>query len=177
MKRDYINQDHNDDTAFFIGKEVENTSTKGMKTLFVVGIQDINEVISYAKKHRCRAIYFGANHSFSPSLDDEWKDLQVWEDMILFALNDPASFRCTLDFDLKYMDSILQTSLVEDNCFIPMVSVKMPYIDQLGYNATIKIDDKDFNATNPGVWCHNIQRITHPTVFTHWQDYNDDEVI
>ena len=32
-----------------------------------------------------------------------------------------------------------------------MIRVK-PHIEQLGYNANIKIDDIDFNATNKGVW-------------------------
>ena len=34
-----------------------------------------------------------------------------------------------------------------------MISVLLPYIDQQwNYNACIKIDDKDFKASNPGVW-------------------------
>jgi hypothetical protein len=58
-----------------------------------------------------------------------------------------------------------------------MVSVKLPYLQQLGYNATIKLDDKDFNATNPGVWCHSLHSLQNRSVFTSWSKYTQDEVI
>ena len=32
----------------------------------------------------------------------------------------------------------------------------VPYAKQWNYNTMIKIDDKDFKATNPGVWCHSL---------------------
>jgi hypothetical protein len=52
-----------------------------------------------------------------------------------------------------------------------------PYLNQLGYNATLKIDDKDFNATNPGVWCHNLQDLLGRDRFTNWDQYGKDEII
>ena len=61
--------------------------------------------------------------------------------------------------------------------FIPMISVKLPYINQLGYNATLKLDDKDFKATNPGVWCHSVHELQDRKVFTDWTKYTKDEVI
>jgi hypothetical protein len=59
-----------------------------------------------------------------------------------------------------------------------MISIKLPYIQQLGYNATIKLDDKDFAATNPGVWCHSVHTLMQrDQVFTGWDKYTKDEVI
>jgi hypothetical protein len=59
-----------------------------------------------------------------------------------------------------------------------MISVKLPYIQQLGYNATIKLDDKDFAASNPGVWCHSLHSLTkREGVFTDWSKYTNDEVV
>jgi hypothetical protein len=58
-----------------------------------------------------------------------------------------------------------------------MISVKLPYIRQFGYNATIKLDDKDFAATNPGVWCHSLHDLQNYKVFTDWSKYTKDEVI
>jgi hypothetical protein len=58
-----------------------------------------------------------------------------------------------------------------------MISVKLPYIQQLGYNAIIKLDDKDFKASNPGVWCHSVHDLQNRTVFTDWSKYTKDEVI
>jgi len=67
--------------------------------------------------------------------------------------------------------------LVEFHNFIPMISVKLPYIKQFGYNAVIKIDDKDFAATNPGVWCHSLHDLQTREAFTDWSRYTKDEVI
>jgi hypothetical protein len=58
-----------------------------------------------------------------------------------------------------------------------MLSVKLPYIKQLGYNATLKIDDKDFEFSNPGVWCHSLHALQKRAVFTPWSKYTQDEVL
>jgi hypothetical protein len=46
MKRDYDTGEAND-IIFFTGVEVEKTPAFGMKTLFVTGIQDYNEIIKF----------------------------------------------------------------------------------------------------------------------------------
>jgi len=47
----------------------------------------------------------------------------------------------------------------------------------LGYNATIKLDDRDFAATNPGVWCHNLHDLQNRDRYTAWSRYTKDRVI
>ena len=79
------------------------------------------------------AIYFGANHSFNPKWSDEWTQ---WENLISTFLI--RGFWCTLDFDVQYAESLLESNLIEYNCFIPMVSVRLPYIRQFNYNTVIK---------------------------------------
>jgi hypothetical protein len=120
-------------------------------------------------------IYFGANQSF-PRLDkndgDGWRD---WEFMIQTCLD--LGFLCTLDLDVAQSEGLLESSLVEFHNFVPMISVKLPYINQLGYNATVKIDDRDFAATNPGVWCHSLHALQKREVFTDWSKYTKDEII
>jgi hypothetical protein len=74
-------------------------------------------------------------------------------------------------------EDVLEYGFCEHNNFIPMISVKLPYIQQLGYNAIIKLDDKDFKASNPGVWCHSVHDLQNRTVFTDWSKYTKDEVI
>jgi hypothetical protein len=41
----------------------------------------------------------------------------------------------------------------------------------------IKIDDKDFKATNPGVWTHSLHKLKDRSKFTAWADYKNDEII
>ena len=67
--------------------------------------------------------------------------------------------------------------MTEYDTFIPMISVKLPYMNQLGYNATLKLDDKGFKETNPGVWTHRIHDLMDRKVFTDWTKYTKDEVI
>ena len=83
----------------------------------------------------------------------------------------------TLDFPVTDTEWVLESGYTEYNRFIPMVSVKLPYIDQLGYNACIKLDDKDFDATNPGVWVHKVHDLKTRETFTDWSKYSKDEII
>jgi hypothetical protein len=84
---------------------------------------------------------------------------------------------CTLDLDVVAVAGLVEGPLVEYNNFIPMISVKIPHIQQLGYNATIKLDDRDFAATNPGVWCHSLHNLRDRQVFTDWSRYTKDEIV
>lgn len=164
---------HND-ISFFIGKEVEHSPAYSHRTLFVVGIQDSQIIQQEAANNDCTHIYFGANQSF-PQYDmdaDEWQD---WEMMIVDCLE--HGWLCTLDLDIASVEFVTQSRLPEFNNFIPMISVKLPYLQLLGYNATIKLDDKDFAATNPGVWCHSLHDLMDRNKFTDWSKYTKDEVI
>jgi hypothetical protein len=162
--------------SFFVGNEVEHTPAHGLKTLFVVGVQDPQIVLQLFHNSDCKHIYFGANQSF-PRLDKNdangWRD---WEWMIRTCLDQISNY-CTLDLDVAQAEGLLESSLVEYHNFIPMISIKLPYIQQLGYNATVKIDDKDFQATNPGVWCHSLHDLQKREVFTDWSKYTKDEII
>ena len=170
-----MNRDGHKDISFFVGTEVEHTPAFGLRTLFVVGLQDSQIIQQEAKNNDCEHIYFGANQSF-PVLDindaDAWRE---WEMMIQDCLT--ANWLCTLDLDHAQAEGLLESALVEFHNFIPMISVKLPYIKQFGYNATLKIDDRDFAATNPGVWCHSLHNLQKRSVFTDWSKYTQDEVI
>ena len=83
----------------------------------------------------------------------------------------------TLDIDVGQVEGLLESGLTEHNRFIPMISVKIPYASQLGYNACVKIDDKDFDATNPGVWVHRMHDLKEKAVFTDWSKYTRDTII
>ena len=170
-----MNREGHEQVDFFIGREVEHSPAYSHKTLFVVGIQDAGVIINLVKNNNCTHVYFGANQSF-PKLDtddgDSWRE---WEGMIQECLQ--AGLLCTLDLDSTCAEGLAESSLVEYNNFIPMISVKLPYIQLLGYNATIKLDDKDFAKTNPGVWCHSLHELRDRKVFTDWSKYTQDEVI
>jgi hypothetical protein len=55
-----------------------------------------------------------------------------------------------------------------------MISVKIPYIKQLNYNATLKIDDITWGKTNSGVWTHQLNELMTKNKYTHWDQYTQD---
>ena len=144
-----MNREGHEAVSFFVGTEVEHSPAYGERTLFVVGVQPADTIIAEAWRRECTHIYFGANQSF-PKLDINDKRWHAWEEMILTCLDEP--YTCTLDLDVSCAEGLLESALVERHNFIPMLSVKLPYIRQFPYGATLKLDDKDFRATNPGVW-------------------------
>jgi hypothetical protein len=161
--------------SFFLGREVEHTPAMGLRTLFVVGLQDPQIVLQEFNNNDCEHIYFGANQSFPNLVTNDGDNWREWESMISDCLE--RGILCTLDLDSTCTEGLAESGLVEYNNFIPMISVKLPYVQLLGYNATLKIDDKDFAKTNPGVWCHSLHELRDRTKFTDWSKYTKDEVI
>lgn len=183
MNRDY-ETGTSDSVIFFVGDEVEHTPAHGMKTLFVVGLHTASNILKKIKSTEfamtrkfnskvIQHVYFGANQSFPRNaIDGEWEE---WREMIEPLLK--HGIWCTLDIDASQVERLLESGLTEYHTFIPMISVKLPYIQQLGYNATIKLDDKGFKATNPGVWCHSVHALQDRKMFTEWGKYTQDQII
>ena len=164
--------------SYFIGTEVENTVMKGEPTLFVIGIKPINEILeilkSYnnklsSKEKHIQHIYFGTSQSFNPKNPYEWEQ---WDHMITPLLR--QGFWVTLDFDVQHAEEIHEQSWCEHKTFVPMISVKLPYIGLFNYHATLKIDDKSWGATNTGVWCYPLNELLNTKVYTDWKDYSGD---
>jgi hypothetical protein len=170
-----MNRDGHDSVKFFVGSEVEHSPAYGMRTLFVVGVQDSTEIVATAQKNNCEHIYFGANQSFPNLVVNNSGEWNRWENMIGSCLMHGAW--CTLDLDVGAAEGLLEGTLIDHPRFIPMISVKLPYTKLYNYNTTIKIDDKDFQATNPGVWCHSLHDLQNRAVFTDWSKYTQDKVI
>ena len=157
---------------YFTGIEVEHSPAHGLKTLFVVGIHSPIRIVNSAIDEQCEHIYFGANMSFDGTM------LQTWQDMIQHALR--MEFWVTVDFDISHWNTLKDTffkQFLDNNKFIPMISVKLPDLTSLGQNATIKIDDIDFNKTNEGVWCITKDKLIDNAKFTDWAQYKDDKII
>jgi hypothetical protein len=171
MNRDYTDG-VKDDVVFFVGNEVEHTPAYGMKTLFVTGIQSIEDIELQIKNYSIRHIFFGANHSFNPQGYDEHKQ---WEDMIMHFLN--KDYLCSLDIPINQVEEFHESGYCERDNFIPQIRVPIPYIRLWNYNTMLKIDDKDFKATNPGVWSHSLHTLMDRSKFTDWSQYKNDEIV
>ena len=179
MNRDYADG-VKDNVQFFTGIEIEHTPALGLKTLFVTGlhpVQDINSILndqnSYidTSKH-IKHIFFGANHSFHPGDALEW---QRWENTIEHFLK--QDYLCSLDIPLSHAEEFHDGGLCSYENFIPQIRVPIPYIKLWNYNTMIKIDDKGFKATNPGVWTHSLHALQDRSKFTPWGKYKDDKAL
>lgn len=174
MNRDYVTGTAKE-VEFFIGLEIEHTPAYGMETLFITGVHNPSVVLDMAKENQVKHIYFGANQSFRTAGVNDATTWRLWEQMIRPCLD--AGYWCTLDFDVKETEGLHESGFCEHRKFIPMISVKLPYLTQFNYNATLKLDDKDFEATNPGVWTHQLYDLLDRNKFTDWDQYKDDEIL
>jgi len=169
MKRDY-ETGISEEVIFFTGIEIEHTPAFGKQTLFVTGIQSVESIA--LNLNGCEHIFFGANHSFNPQTPTDWDQ---WQNMIQFFLD--KDYLCSLDIPLSAVEEFNDGGLNEYNNFIPQIRVPIPYIKLWNYNTMIKIDDKDFNATNPGVWTHSLHDLKDRSKFTDWSQYKNDKII
>jgi hypothetical protein len=160
---------------YFIGTEVESSPAKGLVTLFVVGIQPVNALKELiANSLSIKHIYLGANMSFHGVANDDYYTWRQIDDMIDELLDGTNIDHITVDITVSQIEGFLESSASDNHRVIPMVSVKLPYLRLLNYNTTIKVDDKGFDATNPGVWCVPLEDLTKRKYFTPWSAYKGD---
>jgi len=172
MKRDY-DTGVESDVQFFVGTEVEKTPAYGMKTLFVTGIHSYITIKQHIANEQVEHVFFGANHSYNPELAE---DFEEWEAMVLPLVKE--GILCSLDIPSTInMEWFLDGGLTEYNNFIPQIRVVVPYVGQWNYNTMVKIDDRGFKETNPGVWCHSLHDLMDRNKFTDWSKYGLDKVL
>ena len=170
MKRDYADG-IKDNATFFVGEEVEKTATEGMKTLFVVGLQRTASVVRHAEKHKTKHIYFGANHSYKVLDGSEIN--QISSQLKYFLDKD---YHVTIDTNPAYRFKDIMDLLTYPR-FTIVYGIRMDNIMDMKGNVVIKLDDADFKATNPGVWCWSVRDMIDEKHFTDWSEYGADETL
>lgn len=166
-----LNTKERQDVVYFTGYEVEHTICHGMYTLFVVGTPPLREILEQARNHLVKQIYFGTSQSFNPKSETK-EEYEPWDEVIYGCLN--AGYWVTLDFDVKHTNGVHESGYCEHERFVPMISVKLPYINMFNYNATLKLDDITWGKTNPGVWTHHLPSLMTKDKYTYWDQYTED---
>lgn len=167
-----LNTEERQDVIYFTGFEVEHTVCYGEKTLFVVGVQPVEEIMTRAARENCNHVYFGTSQSFNPDSDDQWKE---WTSMIVECLE--KGVWVSLDFDVCYAEQVACSEFSKYSRFVPMISVKLPNIEKFNLNATIKLDDITWGKTNTGVWTHSLRKLMTNETFTGWDKYHNDTAL
>lgn len=165
MKRDYETW-VTDEVQFFVGKEVEATVFRWLQTLFVdytlyeSGVQ----IYAKAKSAWVSHVYIGANHTFDL---EKFRKSQI-------SLAEFPDMNFTFEIPVEYRNEIVD-SAPANFCFI--LSVRIPYIDNLPSNTFIKFDDIDFKATNSGVYVARVRHLLEESDFNDWSVYTADKLI
>jgi len=169
-----MNRQGHETAAFFYGREVEHTPAYNQPTLFVIGYQSIESIEQALARstYDTHHIFFGANDSYHPGTPAEHT---AWENVISTFLD--RGLWCSLDIPFQYVEEFNEGGLCERDQFIPIIKVPIPYIRLWNYNTCIKIDDRDFADTNPGVWVHHLDDLKKRDRFTDWSKYQKDVVI
>lgn len=167
MLRDYNDGTHND-VDVFSGIEIEHTPAFGKQTLFLAR-NDLNyeQIIDLCKKTKAEAVYYGANRSFRPNIATQIGQIVKLLD---------AGYYVTIDYQYAIHEQVKKFySLVWNReKFIPFCSI---IFENSGNdnNLCFKIDDVDFNKTNPGVWTMTMNNFKQTSGFTKWDQYKKDE--
>jgi len=169
MLRDYeIGQ--TDTVKVFSGKEVEHTPAFGKQTLFLATNElTFDQIQELAVQVNAEAIYYGANRTFIHNHGLQLAQMMKFLDM---------GYYVTIDYQYKLHSEVKKrfATIWKHEKFIPFCSVifeNSEEDDQL----CIKVDDVDFNKTNPGVWTMSMNHFKQTSGFTSWNDYKQDEPI
>ena len=169
MERDY-KTGVKDNIKVFSGVEIEHTPAYGKQTLFLARNDlTFDQIQELAVLSNAEAIYYGANRSYIHSYFQQV--LQV----IKFIEH---GYYVTVDypFELHQMVSQKYALTWKHEKFIPFCSIIMPDSEE-DTSLYFKIDDIDFNKTNPGVWTMSMKDFKEKAGYTKWDDYKRDEPI
>lgn len=169
MQRDYTTG-YKEDVKVFSGIEIEHTPAYGKQTLFLARNDlTFDQIISLAVASDAEAIYFGANRTYMHS-----HAMQVAQ---IHQLLD-RGYWVTVDYPYelhRLVSKKFQTCWTNDK-FIPFCSIIFPFTED-DKQLCFKVDDEDFNKTNPGVWSMSMEDFKDKSGFTKWDQYKKDEPI
>lgn len=176
MKRDYKDQDSVSGVKAFVGIEIENTQAKGLPTLFLdpSKLSNAEMIVMIVSNSHVRHIYLNANHY--PIEDDLY--FGRFEEVLQYIEGRSSIDLVTVEIQNSQAIANLGKSYL-DRFQKLILNVSIPIKDAKNYanRISIKIDDVDFKATNPGVWVQPMSEILSTRNFTGWDHYKNDEVI
>ena len=169
MDRDY-KTGKSDSVGVFSGLEIEHTPAYGLQTLFLARNDLLfDRIVGLAEQVNAKGIYFGANRSFMHNIANT--------SQLIKRLMDKG-YWCTIDYQHSVHAEVKERfkDIWKEEKFIPFCSVIFPDSEN-DDNLCIKVDDVDFNKTNPGVWTMSMDHFKQTAGFTSWDEYKQDEPI
>ena len=154
----------------FSGVEIEHTPAYGKQTLFLARNDlTFDQIQELAVLSNAEAIYYGANRSY---MHNHYQQvLQV----IKFIEH---GYYVTVDYPFELHQLVSQKYALtwKHPKFIPFCSIIFPDSEE-DTSLCFKIDDIEFNKTNPGVWTMSMKDFKSKAGYTKWDNYKKDEPI
>jgi len=169
MERFYTNGFFaNDEVKVFVGTEIEHTPAHGEKTLFLATNElTTDQIVDLAELNACEAIYYGANRKYMHNHGTQLAQITKLLDI---------GYYVTVDYQYSIHEQVKEKfrSVWNREKFIPFCSIIFPKSED-DDNLCIKVDDVDFNKTNPGVWTMTMNHFKQTAGFTGWNEYKSDQ--
>jgi len=166
MDRDY-KTGKSDDVGVFSGLEIEHTPAYGKRTLFLARNDLVlDQILDLAKQSQAEAVYFGANRTFMPHIVTQLTQMMKLLD---------KGYWVTIDYPHAIHEEVKKNSVRMDTREVHTVLFSYIPNSEGDDNLCIKVDDTDFNATNPGVWTMSMDHFKQTAGFTSWDEYKKDE--
>ena len=124
--------------AFYSNVEENDLPNFGLKTLYVIGFQEVDDILHELALDDYQAIYFGADNSFDARTPSEWDD---WEEVIDYILSDNHEYWCLLSMNLACVDDFHYSGFNSYPNFVPIINIEIPSIHKFNSNAIIDIND------------------------------------
>ena len=169
MDRDY-KTGKSETVGVFSGVEVEHTPAYGLQTLFLARNDlTFDDIKMLAESVNAEAVYYGANRSYMHN-----HGMQIAQMKRLIE----DGYFVTVDYNYNIHNEVKEKfkMLWNNEKFIPFCSIIFPDSEQ-DDQLCIKVDDVDFNRTNPGVWTMTMDNFKQSAGFTSWKHYKQDEPI
>ena len=169
MERDY-KTGVKDNIKVFSGVEIEHTPAYGKQTLFLARNDlTFDQIQELAVLSNAEAIYYGANRSYIHS------HFQQVLQVIKFLEH---GYYVTVDYPFELHQLVSQKYALtwKHEKFIPFCSIIMPDSEE-DTSLCFKIDDIEFNKTNPGIWTMSMKDFKEKAGYTKWNDYKKDKPI
>ena len=169
MDRDY-KTGKSSSVGVFSGLEIEHTPALGLQTLFLARNDlTLEQIKELAEMVGAKAIYYGANWSFIYN-----HALHLAQMMKLME----EGYYVTIDYPYSSHTEVKERFKLawKNEKFIPFCSIIFPNSEDDG-QLCIKVDDVDFNKTNPGVWTMSMDHFKQTSGFTSWKEYKQDQPI
>ena len=152
------------------GKEIEHTLAYGLQTLFLARNDlTLAQIEEQAVMVQAEAIYYGANRTYMHN-----HGMQLSQ---IIQLCDKGYY-VTVDYPYELHDEVKEKFNIvwKHEKFIPFCSIIFPHTED-DTQLCIKVDDTDFNKTNPGVWTMRMNDFKSKSGHTKWEEYKKDEPI